>query len=219
MKLPDFFLSLMEFVLHWEGLTFTGGENDKGGATKYGVSLRFLKGLPLSEADLDHDGQITWKDVYFMTEDEALCIFWQYFAQPLFLGAWPSPLPAVLLDTAVNCGRGAAVKWLQDAANAVLSDSSPGWRPMLVDGVLGPKTRGALCSACRIPGNPGGASLLASYVIARRRAHYGRLNATGDPDYTTNYQGWMHRVASLEAFIAGRPWRMEDKPWEHSQSA
>lgn len=219
MNIPAFFLSLMAFVFEWEGLTFTGGENDKGGATKYGVSLRFLQGLPLADGDLNHDGRITWKDVYSMTKDQALDIFWKYFGTPLFVGAWPTPLAAALLDTGVNCGRGMAVKWAQDAFNAGLPTFCPGGTPLLVDGGFGPKTRAALCTACRVPGFPGGDRQLAAGIISRRKAHYARLNASGDPDYTTNYQGWMHRVASLEAFIAGRPWRMSDKPWEHSQAA
>ncbi|GFK95452.1 hypothetical protein NNJEOMEG_03315 [Fundidesulfovibrio magnetotacticus] len=212
MILPDFFLRLMEFVLHWEGLAYTGGRNDKGGATKFGVSLRFLKGLPVLEGDLDGDGAVTWKDVFSMTREQALDLFWRHFGQPLYVGAWPSPLAAVLLDTGVNCGRGSAVRWAQAACNGM--GEAPA--PLLVDGVLGQKTRAALCAACRLPGGP---DALARAVIAARKAHYDRLNATGDPDYTVNHKGWMRRVASLEAFVAGRPWRMEDKPWERTQAA
>jgi len=214
--LPLFFLSLMDFVLHWEGLTFTGGKNDKGGATKYGVSLRFLKSIPIADADLNRDGVVTWADVYAMTQDQALGIFWSYFGSPLCVESWPKPLAAVLLDTAINCGSGTAVRWAQNAFNDLRPGLSPSCPSLLVDGGMGQKTRGALCAGCRAPG---GAMDLALGILASRKAHYGRLNATGDPDYTANYQGWIHRAASLTAFIAGRPWRMQDKPWENPVNA
>jgi lysozyme family protein len=217
LNLPAFFLRLMTFVFHWEGFDkFTGGKNDKGGATKFGVSLRFLKGLPLAEADVDGDGVVTWKDVYALTEEKALALFWRYFAQPLFIGAWPFELAAVMLDAGVNCGRGAAAKWAQRAFNECAPALGLTIPPLLADGALGQKSRAALASACRVPGGP---QALAAVVMRSRREHYERLNASGDPDYTANFVGWMRRWHSLNAFVAGQPWRMEDKPWERARAA
>lgn len=208
--LSAFFLGLMDFVLHWEGITFTGGKNDKGGATKFGMSLRFLQGLPIDEGDLNKDGKITWQDVYSMERVQALHLFHRYFAQPLYVEYMPLPVAAVLLDSGVNCGRGAAAKWAQAAFNTHRGAFGQGIFSLQEDGCFGQKTRAALCMATR---TVEGAKLLTDGIMARRKAHYVRLNATGDPDYTTNFNGWMRRWHSLNAFIAGNPWRMEDKPW------
>ena len=37
---------------------YVNDKNDKGGATKYGVSLRFLKGLERDEGDINGDGEL-----------------------------------------------------------------------------------------------------------------------------------------------------------------
>jgi lysozyme family protein len=210
------FLALLEFVFHWEGLKFTGGKNDKGGPTKYGVSLRFLKSIPIEDADLNGDGVVTWQDVYSMRLEQAQGLFHRYFAQPLFVESWPRPLAAVLLDTGVNCGRGSAARWAQAAFNTHRGSFGQNLYALQEDGCFGQKSRAALSMAAR---TDAGAALITEGIMARRKAHYVRLNATGDPDYTTNFNGWMRRWHSLNAFNAGRPWRMEDKPWEHPQAA
>ena len=46
-----------KFVAKWEG-GYVNDPDDPGGATNYGVSLRWLKSLGLDQGDIDHDGDL-----------------------------------------------------------------------------------------------------------------------------------------------------------------
>lgn len=58
------------------------------------------------------------------------------------LAALSHPLAAEVADTAVNCGPGRAIRWLQEALNA-LNDHEQLYPDIAVDGAAGPATVGA----------------------------------------------------------------------------
>ena len=60
-------------VLKHEG-GYVDHKNDPGGATKYGISLRFIK-QSNTDLDLDNDGDIDADDIKEMTEDKAKEIY------------------------------------------------------------------------------------------------------------------------------------------------
>lgn len=176
----------LRFTLAWEGdKKFTQDPNDPGGATKYGVSLRFLKDLPLKEADLDGDGVITWKDVAALDEETASRIYRGYFWDRLNCDKLPEALAMVLFDTAVNCGRSRAVKWLQYGLGVKM------------DGIAGSRTVEA---AERLNGvyqsTSDATRVLARLVITCRRVHYWMLT---EQKWAKKYiKGWLARVDALE---------------------
>jgi len=71
---------------------------DHGGATKYGLSLRYLlaqtKAQPALAAkfDLDMDGDIDGRDVSLLTKGDAAWIYHDFFWQWLRCESWPLPL-------------------------------------------------------------------------------------------------------------------------------
>lgn len=110
---------------------YVNDPDDRGGPTKYGITLATLqawRGRPVSPADVEA-----------LTTTEASAIYAaQYFTRPGF-DAVPDPmLQEFLFDFAVNSGPGTAVKALQ----TVLKQS--GTYTDKIDGDFGPKSRAAL---------------------------------------------------------------------------
>lgn len=165
------------FTQQWEGGSkLTMDPDDPGGATKYGISYRFLKDLPLSDADLNLDGEITWQDVAALDEEHARGIYRAYFWNRLRLDFMPPALAMVLYDTAVNCGRTRAAIWLQTALG------------VRVDGIVGPKTVAAVQAA--------DSRELIGAVLLSRVKHYCHLAIK--QEWGEKYiDGWLNRSADL----------------------
>ncbi len=175
----------LDFVLVWEGGSkLTQDPDDPGGATKYGVSYRFLKNLPLADADLNQDGLVTWQDVQALTLEKASGIYLGYFWSPLHLSEFPDRLATVLFDTAVNVGRKRAATWLQQSL------------PVDADGAIGKKTLRAISAKLSLDYSTH--KLLTDIVLARRRTHYYALAC--EHTWAKKYiWGWVNRVDALEA--------------------
>lgn len=114
-------------------ITHEGGyndiKNDKGGATNWGVSLRFLKGI---NEDIDGDGLITYLDIKKMTKDQAISIYHDNFWKPLY-EKFPDKLAAKTFDVSVNAGSSRAHILLQKSLNKLGAK-------LTVDGLIGAVT-------------------------------------------------------------------------------
>lgn len=95
----------------------------------------------------------------------------------------PERLHIKLFDTAVNTGVSRAVKILQQSINELNPAAS-----LAVDGVIGPKTRQALCGLSE-------AQVLAVY--ARRQADFYRGIVARKPSQKKFLNGWLRRAAWL----------------------
>lgn len=177
-------------ILKVEG-GYANDKFDRGGATKYGISLRFLaiNGLldldkdGYADFDLNRDGRVDAMDVQLLTPANAEAIYLRVFYIESGFWSLPAPFDAALFDFGVNAGTGTAVKALQRALNAF---NAP---PVKVDGVLGPNTRGALKE--RLAQGP---------VLARYReqaaAHY-RAIIANDNTQKRFEKGWLLRASEL----------------------
>lgn len=126
---PDqWFSRCTSVVLQAEGWdTYTDTPGDRGGPTKYGITLATLsayRGHPCIAADVQALG-----------EPEALDIYRANYWHPVAGDQLPPGVNLMTFDCAVNQGPGHAVRWLQAAAGAP------------VDGVIGPATVGAILRA------------------------------------------------------------------------
>jgi len=122
------FNRLINVILDNEG-GFVNDPSDPGGATKMGVSLRFLKSVGNIRFDLDHDGDIDIDDIRKMDRDTAKSIYAEFFYIPLKLDQLKNEKLALqVFDHAVNAGSISAIKILQRICGA--KD----------DGIIGPKT-------------------------------------------------------------------------------
>jgi len=134
----------IEVTLAHEG-GFTDDPVDTGGATNWGVSLRFLKdagdldGDGVLDGDLDGDGDVDYDDIKKMARAEAIRIYKLHFWDKYHYENINDELIAMrMFDMCVNMGSKQAAKLIQ---RAVTECGQPG---IVDDGALGPKSFAAI---------------------------------------------------------------------------
>lgn len=177
---------------------------DRGGETKYGISLRFLVSAGqidldadgVADFDLDMDGDIDGADIRRLTPHDAKFVYHRCFWKPLDADAWAAPIGEAMFDQAVNGGLVAAKKLLQRAINACLARAAAADRPapLAVDGTLGAATRAAFAWVLRYPGLG-----MAALILAYRQAAADRYRAivAAAPSQKRFLRGWLRRAAEL----------------------
>lgn len=125
------FKEAVQFVLGHEG-GYGDDEDDTGGATKYGISLRFYK-------DKIHLNA-TPEDIRNLNLDEAIDIYYKFFWNGYPFKYLETRLSKRLFSFAVNMGHKPAFKLLQRALRAC------GHNHIIDDGIIGRKTKKALQS-------------------------------------------------------------------------
>ncbi|WP_303763474.1 glycoside hydrolase family 108 protein [Sphingobium yanoikuyae] len=175
---------------------------DRGGTTKYGISLRFLvaegkidlDGDGRADFDLDMDGDIDGVDVRKLTWGDAKFLYLRCFWLRLDADSFARPVGEMLFDQAVNGGLSAAKKMLQRAVNACLVQYKVDLPQLNVDGDLGDKSRAALDAVVRVP-----AARMPAIIMAYRevvKARY-RAIAAADPSQKRFLNGWLNRADEL----------------------
>lgn len=186
------FDAAMAFTEKWEG-GFVDDPKDPGGATKYGISLRFLRGLAPQLGDVDGDGDIDADDILALTPDMARNLYRVHFWDALGLDHLPQAIALPMFDTAVNMGHRRATRILQEA----LRDT---WHPVAVDGVLGPVTKDAARKAVMY--RPDG---FGDRFCLRRMGHYAVIIAANS-DLGRFAGGWVNRTVALSDEIRKEVW-------------
>lgn len=197
---PARYIAAVRTLLPIEG-GYVDDPVDHGGATKYGVSLRFLKaegeidldGDGLADFDLDFDGDIDGRDIRKLSVGDAVWIYHYFFWSELACETFEVPIGEMLFDQAVNGGAGAACKLLQKAINACSAHLSDVPR-LTVDGVIGAKTRLAMMAVIDHPGL--GMRALAEAYREAARLRY-RAIAAADPTQKRFLNGWLSRADKL----------------------
>jgi lysozyme family protein len=175
---------------------FVNDPVDRGGATKYGISLRFLVSegrLDLDEDgiadfDLDMDGDIDVADIKALTPGDARYLYHRCFWTRLDCDMRPAPLGEAMFDQGVNGGLVAARKLLQQAINRV---STAG---LVVDGAIGPLSLVAL-DRVLYRSNTGMPGLIAAYRACAADRYRGIVARA--PSQARFLNGWLRRAAEL----------------------
>ena len=181
------------FIGYWERDfgAFTNSEFDRGGTTRNGITLGYLKGLPKEIADLNKDGKVDLKDVLAADPEKAKKLF--------RFGMWEEgksfccpPLTAMsYTDFSVNSGWPRAVQKLQQAIDAL----RPGTIVKYAFN-MGPKTKSALQTF----NNPADDFDLAIKLIEKRNEYLKGI-ANKDASQARNLKGWLNRTAALQKLI------------------
>lgn len=177
------------FCAKWED-GFVDHPKDPGGATNFGVSLRWLRDDGI---DVDGDRKIDINDIRNLTPELAAQLFRKHFWDKLKLSDLPPLTAIVTYDAAVNTGKGQAVKFLQRACNMF-----PGVK-LVDDGIIGPATRARVVVIDD--------RTLANKCVDMREVFHNQL-ATNSPysdgrDYRPFIKGWLNRTADLRRFVNG----------------
>lgn len=165
---------------------FVNDTADLGGATKFGISVRYLQLEPdedgdgFKEGDLNRDGKVDIDDVRWLTKEQALQIYETDFWAGARCGEMPPHVALCLFDARVNHAPGVAAMLVQRALR------------VNQDGQIGPETIRAACASTP--------ATFLSYYLAYRAQFYVdlvRMNST-----QARFElGWLRRLFLLQAYI------------------
>lgn len=180
------FEGILKKTLKWEG-GFTDDPDDRGGATKFGITIGTLRSL---QEDLDKDGKISTEDVQSLTFEKAAEIYKEhYYLEPKF-HLLNEAIQPVIFDMGVNHGPKRATLMLQHVIN------QSGIAQISEDGVLGKITARAADNAYQHMGH-----YLINALCDERQAFYNRIVAN-NPSQKKFISGWTNRTNDFRVNIA-----------------
>jgi len=172
--MSDLVADILEDVMRAEGWDrYTDHPDDRGGPTKWGITLKAYQDLVESEA--------TASTIRALTESEARAFYFRFYVvEPSFDKVHPLVMP-LLVDCGVNHGTKRAAKWFQKAVGATQ------------DGVIGPQTLAAAENITQ--------SSIYLLICAYRFRFYGAI-VTRDHSQATFASGWNNRGAKFLVALA-----------------
>jgi lysozyme family protein len=160
---------IVEYIIErFEGSAASNDPDDRGGITRFGVTLPTLKHIK---------PDATAGDVWALTKQDAINLYLELFVfRPGFHQIADWRLRLVVIDSGIHSGTKRATEWLQAAVGAQ------------VDGHGGRDTYAKVASADPVKAR--------ERVIAARLRHLGALIAR-DVRQAKFSRGWFGRVATL----------------------
>lgn len=173
--MANFSLFFPKLMLEEGGSKFTDRSNDRGGPTKYGITLKTWIACGY---DKDHNGTINVDDLKLINAQDAAAIAKTVYWDKVGGDVIPSQSIAEFLsDWAYNSGVVTAVKHLQRVLG--LAD----------DGVAGPMTLNAVKAAPQ--------QSLFNKLKAGRLQFVAAI-AANDPSQVANLKGWDNRINAFQ---------------------
>lgn len=121
--MPDLFNEFVEYELQAEG-GYVDDPDDPGGATNFGISLKFYR----DEIDPKADKNA----IKALTRDQAIAIYQERFWNLPGCGRMPPAIALLVFDGGINQGRNKAISLLQRSLRMPVE---------VIDGVYGSKTQ------------------------------------------------------------------------------
>ena len=183
--MSDFNKAIDAVLLHEGG--FVDHKADPGGATNFGISLRWLKDQGdldkdgWLDGDLDHDGDVDAADILAISREDAIKLYRDRFWDPYKYDQIASQMVAgKVFDFTVNMGSKQSHKLLQRACR------SCGFA-IVDDGMIGPGTLKAVNAASDV--------MLLAALRSEAAGFYRMLCAT-NPERNAFLDGWLTRAYS-----------------------
>jgi lysozyme family protein len=187
---PDRFAVCLAELLRAEG-GFNNIRQDRGGATNFGISMRFLTAEVQTNARvraLFPAGPITVATIRDLTRAQAASIYRWCFWDVVRAGELPVHIDHAVFDQAVNAGPGIGVWLLQRSINKL------GHQPrLMVDRRIGPITLGAARQMAADPQMRPAMLTTYRHLASERYRQIVRLN----PGQAIFLNGWLSRADKL----------------------
>ncbi len=168
------FVTALEKTLQHEGSDFVDDPHDKGGATRFGITLNFYQETI--------DKKATSEDIKNLTPNTVGFLYHKYFWEPNRYQLIDSQKIAnKIFDLCVNIGPHAN-KMLQQAINMAALELT-----VKEDGIIGSQTIAAL--------NKLSEDKVYSELIEEALQYYTNL-VKNNPDQHVYLEGWLHRLES-----------------------
>lgn len=181
--MDNFDKSIKTILIHEGG--YTNDPIDPGGATNFGISLRWLaqKGLI---GDMDGDGDVDAEDIKLLSTEKASELYRIYWWDKYkYYNIIDDSLATKIFDMSVNMGPVRAHKIVQQSINKVISIGINGFSELKVDGIFGPKTLSAVNSLAKLQ--------LIPEIRENQKKFYLRLIARNH-DFEKYRTGWIRRA-------------------------
>lgn len=163
---------------------FSDHKSDPGGATNYGISLRYLKSAGI---DINLDGKIDLSDIMALDKSKAKAVYKRYWWDKYgYNGIEDLPIAIKVFDLAVNMGASQAHKLAQRAVNTLSSHIE---EVLVVDGKLGRKSFSAINDLCKM----GFSDRLLDAIKKQACSFYTAL-ADSKPELQVFLKGWLRRA-------------------------
>lgn len=179
------FDSAIKVVLRHEG-GYVDNPADSGGATNYGISLRFLQTVP-ELGDINHDGKVDKQDIRSMKWEDAKFIYqvqwWDLYSYKRIVD---QTIATKVLDFSINMGAKQAHKLVQRAVNRVSNYK------LVDDGVLGKLSFDAINSFTTVE-----AQQKLITAISDEAWDYYQAIIRKNPSYSVFRNGWRNRAYSI----------------------
>jgi lysozyme family protein len=164
----------------WEIIRKEGGfvnhKNDRGRATKYGVTQSTLSNWIGREATIE--------DVKLLTKDDAFEIFYKLYYEAPNIDDLPEQIQPIITDMSVNHGPKNAIKMLQEVIKAC-------GLTIGIDGICGPGTAKTAAELWRMIGSD-----MINKIVMRRLAFYDAI-VKNDASQKVFLSGWRNRATSF----------------------
>ena len=163
---------LVPFILSWETDKYTNNKKDKGGPTKYGITLATWRRVGY---DKNGDGVLNEEDVKLLTKDDSHRVFKQNYWNACKADKIQDQSVAnMLVDFAYNSGVSRAVTYLQLTLG------------ITADGIIGNKTLFAINKS-------NGKRLFERFKKTRE----GYLKSIAKGTQKNHLNGWLRRVSYI----------------------